>query len=359
MKVLITIQHAGHVHFFKHAIAELTAHGHEVRVFARDNESSVELLDRCEIEYELLAGSADSFPSLAATQAIYEARLLGATRAFNPDVMTAIGGVAVSHVAAVTDTRSVVFYDTEHATLIRWLAFPFADTVCTPDCFRGDISSDHFRYPSYHELAYLHPDRFSPEDEAAVLADVDVDPDGPVVLLRLGDWGSSHDIGASGVSDPLALIEALEAEGADVLVTAEGDVPDAVATRLFSLAPERFHDLLSAVDLYVGEGATTAAECAVLGTPAVYVSTLQLGYLQEIEASYGLVANCSGDDGDRRTLEVARAFLDTDAAEWERRREALLAEKTDTTDVILDQLAPVVDRPSKVATTDPISGTPD
>ncbi|WP_136718399.1 DUF354 domain-containing protein [Halorientalis salina] len=359
MKVIVTIQHAGHVHFFKHAIAELTDQGHEVRVFARDNESSVELLDRCDIEYELLAGSADSLPSLAAAQAVYEARLLRAARAFDPDVMTAIGGVAVSHVASVTDARSVVFYDTEHATLIRRLAFPFADTVCTPDCFSGDIGAAHVRYPSYHELAYLHPDRFTPQDEADVLADLDVDPDGPIVLLRLGDWGSSHDIGASGVSDPLALIEALEADGADVLVTAEGEVPAAVATRLFSLAPERFHDLLAAVDLYVGEGATTAAECAVLGTPAVYVSTLQLGYLQDIESSYGLVANCSGDDRGRRTLEVARRFLDTDTEEWERRREMLLADKLDTTDVILDQLTPAVDRPSKAATPDPIPGTSD
>ena len=357
MRVVVTIQHAGHVHFFKNVLAELSASEHEVRVYARDNESSVELLDRCNIEYELLAGPSDSLPSLAATQAVYEWRLLRKVRAFDPDVVTAIGGVAASHVAAVTDTRSVIFYDTEHATLIRQLAFPFADTVCTPRCFRGDAGADHVRYSSYHELAYLHPDRFTPSE--GVLEDVDVDPEGPVALVRLGDWGSSHDIGASGVTDPLALVEALEADGVDVLVTAEGPVPDEIAARTFSLPAERFHDLLAAVDLYVGEGATTAAECAVLGTPAVYVSTLELGYLRDIESSFGLVTTCSGADNEEATLTAAREFLDTDDEILERRRELLLVDKVDTTDVIIDQLVGPSNRSSDAATTNPVAGSSD
>lgn len=341
MRVIVTIQHAGHVHFFKHAIAELTARGHEVRVFARDNESSISLLQRCGIEYELLAGPSDSLSSLAATQAVYEGRLLQKARTFDPDVMTAIGGVAVAHVASVTNTRSVVFYDTEHATLIRRLAFPFADTVCTPACFDGDAGPGHVTYASYHELAYLHPTRFTPD--AGVLGDLDIDPDGPVVLVRLGDWESSHDVGASGVTDPVALVESLEADGATVLVSSEGPAPDAIADRTFSLAPERFHDLLSAIDLYVGEGATTAAECAVLGTPAVYVNSLQLGYLREIEAESGLVANCAG--GTSLPLALAEVFLDTPSQVWKRRRSALLMANCDTTSVILDQLTPPVTPP--------------
>ncbi|MBX0324310.1 DUF354 domain-containing protein [Halomicroarcula sp. F13] len=336
MNVVVTVQHAGHVHFFKHAIDELTRRGHDVRVFARDNEASIELLECCDIDYEVLAGSSDSLLSLATAQATYEARLLRRAMAFEPDVMTAIGGVAVSHVASLVGARSVVFYDTEHATLIRRLAFPFADTVCTPDCFRDNVGSKQVRYPAYHELAYLHPDHFDPDE--SVLEDVGLETDDDVVLVRLGDWSSSHDVGVSGIDDPVALVEQLEADGAEVLLSTEGDLPDGLTSRGFDLEPDRFHDLLAAIDLYVGEGGTTAAECATLGTPAVYVSDLTLGYLDELESRYGLVINCAGDEGTDTAAEAARSMLAEPETEFQQRRMHLLTEKVNPTDVILEQL---------------------
>lgn len=336
MRVVVTIQHAGHVHFFKHVVDELMARGHVVRVYARDNEASVDLLESCDVDYEVLAGASDSLLSLAAAQGVYEARLLQRATSFDPDVMTAIGGVAVSHVASLVGARSVVFYDTEHATLIRRLAFPFADTVCTPECFTDDLGTRHVRYPAYHELAYLHPEQFTPDGR--VLEAVDVDPERDTVLLRLGDWSSSHDVGVSGIDDPVELVEKLESVGAEVLLSAEGDLPPELRPRAFSLPPDRFHDLLAAIDLYVGEGGTTAAECAALGTPAVYVSELRLGYLDELESEYGLVVNCADPDRNDAAFEAACRLLEKPAAEFERRRERLLVEKVDPTEFIVDQL---------------------
>ena len=42
------------------------------------------------------------------------------------------------------------------------------------------------------------------------------------------------------------------------------------------------------LDLYIGEGATMASECAMLGTPAMYINTLGAGTLEEQE-KYGLI----------------------------------------------------------------------
>jgi len=338
MRVVVTIQHAGHVHFFKHAIAALEADGHDVFVFARENAMSTALLDRCGIEYELLAGESDSLVSLARAQCVYEARLLGRAREIQPDVMTAVGGVAVSHVASLVGARSVVFYDTEHASIIRNLSFPFADVICTPACFEADLGDNHHRYPGYHELAYLHPDRFTPDPD--VREAVGVAPDDRFVVLRLGDWGASHDVGEGGFDDHRSVVERLEAAGATVRITAEGDLDDYLREYELSVQPERLHDLLAASDLYVGEGATTAAECAVLGTPAVYVNSLPLGYLTELEEAYGLVHAFTDDDRHVRAVNRATAILqeDGDGETWRRRRERLLADKCDVTDVVLDRL---------------------
>lgn len=353
MKIIVTVQHAGHVHFYKHVVDELSSRGHTVKVFARQNEASVELLDRCGLDYEVLAGESDSLVSLATAQSVYEARLLRRAISFDPDVMTAIGGVAVSHVASLVGARSVVFYDTEHATLIRRLAFPFADTICTPACFQDNLGEKQVRYPGYHELAYLHPDQFTPEE--GILEDVGVDSDTPTVLFRLGDWSSSHDVGVNGIDDPVELVERLEAFGAEVLLSAEGDLPPKLESRSFSLSAERFHDLLAAIDLYVGEGGTTAAECAALGTPAVYVSDLRLGYLDELETEYGLVENCADEDRTQTAFEAARRFLEKPDVEFERRREHMLADKCDPNELIVEQLTGVQGRPQ---TDQPVTETP-
>jgi len=337
VRVLVTIQHPGHVHFFKHAIAALEERGHEVHVFARRNEVTETLLSAYDIDYELLAGESASLPSLARVQATYETRLLARAWKLDPDVITAIGGVAASHVAALTGARSVVFYDTEHASVIRRLAYPFADEVCTPDCYAGDVGEKQVRYPGYHELAYLHPDRFAPDE--SVLDDAGIDRDETLVVCRFSSWDSSHDVGQGGFDDLAEVIERLEAAGATVQLTAEVDLPPRLESRQLSVAPERMHDLLYYADLTVGEGATTAAESALLGTPAVYVNSLSLGYTTELAEEYGLLFQYNGPDrhaaGIRRAVEIIE---EDDGEKYQRRRDRVLANKRDVTDVVVDRV---------------------
>jgi predicted glycosyltransferase len=337
VRVLVTIQHPAHVHFFRNAVSELRSAGHEVHVFARRNEVTVDLLETYGIEHAVLAGESDSLGKLAVVQATYEARLLQRARRLDPDVMAAIGGVAVSHVAKLVGARSVVFYDTEHATIIRRLAYPFADEVCTPDCYTGHVGSGHTTYPGYHELAYLHPDRYSPDD--SVLADEGLAGTDTLAICRFSSWDSSHDLGQGGFDDPADVVEHLHDVGATVRLTSETDLPPDLERFRLSVAPERMHDLLYHADLYVGEGATTAAEAAILGTPAVYVNTLTMGYTTELEERYGLLFQHDGPnrhvEGILRARELA---ANCDGRRWERRRDRLLSEKHDTTEVVLDRL---------------------
>ncbi|MFU8868755.1 DUF354 domain-containing protein [Natronococcus sp.] len=341
MRVIVTIQHPAHVHFFKHAITELEADGHDVYVFARENEVVGELLEHYEIEHEILAGESDSLFSLARVQATYEARLLARARKIKPDVITAIGGPAATHVAKLVGAKSVVFYDTEHATLIKMLAYPFADVVCTPECYDGDIGSKKVEYPGYHELAYLHPDRFEPDP--TVLEEAGLEPDDTFVVMRLSSWDSSHDMGQGGFNDPIEAVERLEEAGAKVVITSEVPLPEELESNRMTTSPDRIHDLLAYANCFVGEGATMAAEAAMLGTPAVYVNSLSLGYMQELEDEYGLVFNFNDENRHARSLEKAVSIIETlDEETWRRRRERLLADRVDVTDVIVRELETVL-----------------
>ena len=355
MRIVVTIQHPGHVHFFRYAIRELEDRGHDVYVFARENEVTTDLLDCFGIEHEVLAGSSNSLLSLAAVQATYETRLYRHARRIDPDVITAIGGVAAAHVATLLDAKSVVFYDTEHATIITKLAYPFADVVCTPACYRDDVGPKQARYPGYHELAYLHPNRFDPDP--SVLEEFGLESDESLAVVRVSGWDSSHDVGQGGFDDVSDVVTRLEAAGATVRLTSEVPLPSALESNRLTTSPDRFHDLLYYADVVVGEGATTAAESAVLGTPAVYVNSLSLGYTTELEERYGLVFNYHGEDRHARSLETAVEILESDEqTTWEDRRERLLAETVDVTEVVVSEVE-AAGRAPATARTSPASAT--
>ena len=70
-------------------------------------------------------------------------------------------------------------------------------------------------------------------------------------------------------------------------------LPEHLKKYQITIPVEKLHDLLSFATLYFGEGSTTAAEAAMMGTPAIYVSSLSggLGYVSDLEQKYGLLYN--------------------------------------------------------------------
>lgn len=337
MDVVLSIQHPAHVHFFRNAIEELQDLGHGAHVFVRDKSVVCDLLEAYGIDYTVLVDESSSVSSLPVTQLRYEWRLFKAARRIDPDVVAGVGGVSASHVATLVGARGVAFTDTEHATLSNQLTFPFADEICTPDCYDGHVGPKQHRYSGQHELAYLHPDRFTPESD--VLDEVGVDPDERFAVVRIVDWGASHDVGNGGFGDLGTAIRRLEETGTRVLITSEAPLPDEFADRRATVPPHRMHDLLYYADLFIGEGATMAAESAVLGTPALYVNTLETGLTDELDSEYGLLYRYHGENRQSSALRKATELLgDPDSHDWEQRRARLLDEKRDTTEVVVDRL---------------------
>ncbi|WP_435154489.1 DUF354 domain-containing protein [Haladaptatus sp. DFWS20] len=337
MQFVITIQHPAHVHFFRHVIASLETDGHDVHVFARDKDIAIDLLDQYDIEHTVLAGKANSLTGLARVQATYEARLLHEAMRIRPDVMTAIGGVAVSHVAPLVGARSVVWIDNEGAQSHR-LTTPLAHMVCTPRRFRDDFGANHVRYDGYHELAYLHPNRFAPDPDR--LREYGVIPDEPYFLVRFRQWSALHDVGQNGFSREAKrdLISFLSDHG-EVYVTSESTLPEEFAAYRLPVPPHLVHDLLAFANLYVGDSATMATEAAVLGTPAVRAQSFageddMTNFLELAE--YGLLYSTSDD---RDAVEQAKRLVrDADPETFERRRERLIDDKIDVAGYVTDVL---------------------
>ncbi len=336
-RLIFGIQHPADVHFFRNAIRVLSWRGWEPYVFVRAKDIAADLLTVYNIPHTVLAHRQGSISNLATAQLKYEYRMLRAGREIRPAVMVAQVGVAVSHVAPLVGARSLVFLDTEHAFLQNQLVIPFADKICTSTAYEGDIGRKQVRYPYYHELAYLHPDWFEPDP--SVLDLLDLEENDPIAVIRLVAWDAAHDVGQQGIDDPYGLVEGLNSLGFQVVISAEGPLPPALESYRATIPIDRMHDLLSCADLYIGESSTMASESSILGTPAIFVGSLDLGYINELEQTYGLAYNLSNKGGTAQALALAEDIAtEIDSDEWANRRQRLLTEKVDPTKVIVGEV---------------------
>lgn len=287
MKILFNIGHPAQVHLFKNLIWKLTSRGHECKITAVTKDVSLHLLDAYGFEYDIVGRERPTLATKAMELIRVESRLFRIARSFRPDILVGgVGNAYVAHIGNLIRKPSIVFDDTEHAKIDHLLMDPFASVICTPSCYQGNIGSKQVRYHGYHELAYLHPDYFTPNP--AVLDEIGLKPGDPFIIVRFVSWQASHDVGQCGIRDKVGLVKSLEQYGR-VLITSERILPPELEQNRIRVSPEKMHDLLSYATLYIGEGATMASESAILGTHAIYINTLRAGCIDEEEEIYGLV----------------------------------------------------------------------
>lgn len=192
-----------------------------------------------------------------------------------------------------------------------------------------NIGEKQIRYNGYHELAYLHPNYFTPNPE--VLDELGLNKDETFIILRFVSWNASHDVGQHGINNKIEFVKNLEKYG-KVLITSEGELDGLLEKYRIRTSPEKLHDLLYYASLYVGDGATTATECAILGTPSIYVSSLvgTMGNFIELENNYGLIFNYNDPD---KALEKAVELIQKPnlKEDWKQKRDQLLKDKIDVT----------------------------
>jgi uncharacterized protein len=335
MRVLVDILHPAHVHFFRNFYSEMESRGHEVCITARDKDRSVELLRAFDLPYQQIS-SQKSGAGLAVEMAQRTPRLMKIMRSFRPDAMTGIMGPSIALAGALRLPRvpAVVFYDTEFAVQTNRIVYPLAFSVCTPDCYQGKVPGRHPTYAGYHELAYLHPNRFTPDP--AVLNEFGLSPDEPYSIVRFVSWQAVHDGHERGltVKQKTHLVELLQRRGR-VLVSSEGPPPPELADLALRGPVEKIHHVLAHARLVVGESATMSSEAAVLGVPAVFIATTGRGYTDDEERRYGLVRHFTDSQYDM-ALSAIEEILAAPAQTWQAARQRLLDEKIDVTAWMVD-----------------------
>ena len=334
MKILIDIGHPAHVHFFKNFIWEMEDRGHEFLITARRKESAFELLNYYRFEFIDLGINKKGLFNKAIGLLSNDLKLLKISRKFKPDVLTGIGNPYIAQVSKLLGSKSVLFTDTEHASLINKLSVPFSNFVLTPSCFLKDLGKKQVRYDGYHELAYLHPKWF--KEEKNFLKELDIKKNEKYFILRSVSWQASHDVGYTGISkgDMEKIIELLGDQGRVFLSSEYEDKTFEKYT--IKAHPAKIHTLMAHSSLYFGEGATMASESAILGIPSFYISPLlgTMGNFEELEKKYGMLF--SFKEANSAIPHITQLIENGKLSEWKKKREKLLKDKIDVTSFMVE-----------------------
>ena len=338
MRFLFDIGHPAHVHYFKNLINILEKKGHEIAITTRDKEFSLYLLDKYGFDYSCTGKNMPSIVGKAISILRNDFLIYRTAKKFKPDIFVSFFSPFAAHVGRLLHKSVIGFNDTENAKISIMLAKLFTNVIVVPTCYSGSIPPDKkIEFNGYFELSYLHPRYFQPDP--SVLNCLKLKKGEKYVIMRFVSWKAGHDIGHCGLSQQAKIKAVSEfAKYAKVFISSEGRLPDYLEKFRIKIPPEKMHDALYYATLLFGESATMASECAVLGTPAVYLDNEGRGYTYEEEAKYNLVFNFT-ESLDDQDLSIKKAIellqMSNIKQEWQKRRQKMLSEKIDVTAFML------------------------
>lgn len=336
MKILIDICHPAHVHLFKNILSELKKNErYELFVTVKAIKSAKELLNFYNISYLDIGQKKDSIFSKGVQQLKYDWIVYKLVKKYKINFGLS-SSITIPHVSRITNIKSLITDDDDDSVEPLFVKFghSFCDYLLSPKALIGQRKrTDTIYYPGYHELAYLHPKRFSPDpgvlDQAGVL------PSEAFFIMRFNVFKAHHDVGIKGLSlqQKLELVKILEPHG-KIFITTERDIEPELEKFKLKISPEKIHSLMAYATMFLGDSQTMTSEAAVLGTPALKCNSFSgmLSVPNELEHRYNLCYSFTPENYPRM-LEKLKGLMNMTGLkkEWQQRRDKMLRDQIDVT----------------------------
>ena len=333
MKIAVFVNTPAEVYFYKNIVAALEGDGNQVFVLARDYGETIDLLNELDIPFsffssppDLKCGQNTSLPHDVVNAFRYLKRK-------KIDLTTGWGTYS-TFTARLLKVPDITFNDGECTIdAARYamfkLTYQFTDVFVTPSSFKQELGSKHLKVESYKELAYLHPNYYTPDPSVFDLLGISRSQDYSV--LRFNAFDCSH-LGARLTdAEKIALVRELSAYG-EVFISSETDVPKQIKEHVLNVPNRRIHDVLYYASLFITDTHIMATEAALLGTPTIlsnaFVGDCDTGVFIELEREFQLLLNL------KTAAEVAakavQLIQDPHTKEnWQKKRDRLLERKLD------------------------------
>lgn len=333
MKILIDIGHPAHVHYFRNFISIMKKKGHEFLIISRDKEVTFQLLKAYDLPYIPRGKGGKSLVGKLLYLIKADLIILRHAKRFKPDIFLSFGSTYAAHASRLCSKPHIALDDTEHAIFELLMYPPFSDVILNPSVYWKKFSPKQLFFESYMELFYLNPKYFTPD--ISIINSYGISSNQKFFILRFVSWNASHDIGQRGLSfkSKIKLVRTLEKYGR-VLISSEGSLQEVLKSNQIKIRPEHLHHFLAFATLYIGEGSTTASECAVLGTPNIYINSLIVSYCKEQEEKYGLCFHLTKEN---MVIEKAIEIINNKDIhqEYQEKRRRMLNDKIDGTAFIV------------------------
>ena len=293
MNILVQLSHPAHFHLYKNAIKNWKEDGNEVYVLIKTKDILEQLLQNSQIPYYNILPIAHRKNKWGILWDMFvrDWKIFWFCKKHHIDILTG-STPEVAHVSKVLGLYSVNTGEDDMAVVPAFAKAtgPFMQTLLSPIvCDNTPLEKHSVHYPSYHELAYLHPNHFVADK--AVVDGYGIDTSKPYFILRFASLKAHHDDGIKGINTEIAqrLVDTLAPHG-QIYITSERELEPQFELYRIRINPLDMHHVMAFASLYIGDSQTMAAEAGVLGTPFVRFNDFvgRIGYLRELEDTYEL-----------------------------------------------------------------------
>ena len=213
--------------------------------------------------------------------------------------------------------------DDDVIPLYAMITFPFTTRIINPEVIRyKKWKKKRVLYQSYHELAYLHPNNFKPDE--SILEKYGLKKT-RYVIIRLSALKAYHDIGKKGISNRLAKRIKQLCSTYRIIESEEKVLVD-------QIEPWDMHHVLAFSKLLISDSQTMTIEAAVLGIPSIRINSFagRCSVIEELEEKFNLTLGFKPND-EETAMNAIKSILinDKSSVEWEKKREVMLNEKFD------------------------------
>ena len=285
--------HPSKFHVFKKTINHLKNNGHGVEILITSKDVLEDLVKNEGWDYTNIFPEGRKFknvsPYISAGVNFFRTiyRLMKYVRNKKYDLF--ITDDLLVYVGKLKKTPTIAFTDDDIAVVKQFsIILRFSNYILAPKITNlGKFNVKKIAFDGYKELAYLHPNQFTPNLGLVKK----VIPEKDFFILRLVSLTAYHDVGKSGITKEKAkqLISLLENYG-KVYISAERELSKELEKYRLKIEPHELKDVLSQAKTYVGDSQTMSSEAAILGVPSFRFNDFvgEIGVMDEKDDVYNL-----------------------------------------------------------------------
>jgi len=334
--VIIDILHYPHINFYKHAIKALTEKKINVHVTLRPRGNLVSIFQKeCpNVPFVLIGQHAKNLFGKMLDMIGRDILFLFYLKKAKCNAGTAAGSISLSHASFLLRVPSIIFVDDVEYRSPNYLVMPFATWFVVPKCITIG-GKNLLKYAGFKELAYLHPNHFTPNKKA--LEPYNLDPYEYVFIREVSSASLNYQKMKMGRLSKI--LDYLKQKDLKIVLSIEDkSLIDLFKEHCIILKEpvKDIHSLLSFAHFTISSGDSMARESCLVGTPAIYTGGRDMAINTEL-----IKRSCMFKVEDEESIKNTIDYIISNNMKKEvesKIKRAIRHEWVDTTQVILDVL---------------------